>query len=669
VKKTKFGPARSRRRPPIGEAGRAKFKATRPTDAPYSLFPLASTKPAIASKGAMLDLIEAFDWTNTVVGPIASWPPAFVKTTRLMLASDIPMVMLMGPTGVLVYNNAYAEFAGDRHPGVLGAGVAAAWPEIAQYNLDILNTVLGGEIVKRRNQLLTLTRNGRPEDVWLDLEYSPVLDSGGAPIGELVIFSEITDRVRAQNALIKTEENLAFAMSASGLGIWEWDVANDIVTSDKNFAQMYDVDPERARGGISSDEFLAAVHPEDRRGLREATENALATGKEIHQEYRLLRQDGSVTWVLALGRPADGGAGPATRMPGVAIDITNRKNQESALKESEAKFRAIANTLPQMLWSTLPDGYHDYYNDRWYEFTGVRPGSTDGEEWNGVFHPDDQQRAWTIWRHSLATGEPYRIEYRLRHHSGEYRWTLGQALPIRDEWGNITRWFGSITDIHEDKMAAVEREIVAQELSHRIKNIFSVVNGLVSLTGRAHPELRPLIGELRTRITALGLAHDVIRENERYGHGDHGLNSLRTLLGRLLAPYNVMDDGRIVIGGDDVEIDDRAATPLALLFHELATNAAKYGAMSLPDGKLLIDVTRNGGEVEIDWRETGVGASAEQAPGGFGSRLISLALESQLSGQFERSWSDEGMLIAIRIPLTSLARPDRPGGRQGLRQR
>ena len=104
---------------------------------------------------------------------------------------------------------------------------------------------------------------------------------------------------------------------------------------------------------------------------------------------------------------------------------------------SDARFAVLADTMPQMVWSTLPDGSHDYYNARWYEFTGVPPGSTDGEAWNGMFHPDDQERAWARWRHSLATGEPYEIEYRLRHHSGEYRWTLGRALPLRDAWALI----------------------------------------------------------------------------------------------------------------------------------------------------------------------------------------------------------------------------------------
>ncbi|NWO67962.1 PAS domain-containing protein, partial [Escherichia coli] len=84
--------------------------------------------------------------------------------------------------------------------------------------------------------------------------------------------------------------------------------------------------------------------------------------------------------------------------------------------------RAIANSIDQMVWSSLPDGHHDYYNDRWYEYTGAPHGSTDGEGWKHVFHPDDGERAWAAWDRSLATGERYRIEYRLRHRSGQYRW-------------------------------------------------------------------------------------------------------------------------------------------------------------------------------------------------------------------------------------------------------
>lgn len=135
----------------------------------------------------------------------------------------------------------------------------------------------------------------------------------------------------------------------------------------------------------------------------------------------------------------------------------------------DAPFRAITEAMPQIVWSALPDGHHDYFNQRWYEFTGVAPGSTDGEGWNAIFHPEDQPLAWARWRHSLSTGEPYEIEYRLRHHDGAYRWVLGRALPLRDHKGAIIRWMGTCTDIHDQVLARETLSRSAEELEQQVQ--------------------------------------------------------------------------------------------------------------------------------------------------------------------------------------------------------
>jgi diguanylate cyclase (GGDEF)-like protein/PAS domain S-box-containing protein len=155
--------------------------------------------------------------------------------------------------------------------------------------------------------------------------------------------------------------------------------------------------------------------------------------------------------VIISGAPVRDVDGTIIGSVAAKMDVTERVKVEKALRDSEAMFRTMANAVPQIVWSTLPDGYHDYFNDKWYEFTGVPYGSTEGEKWLGLFHPDDWKRTMRLWQHSLETGEPYEIEYRLRHRSGEYRWTLGRALPVRDEQGTILRWMGTCTDIHQQK--------------------------------------------------------------------------------------------------------------------------------------------------------------------------------------------------------------------------
>jgi PAS domain S-box-containing protein len=142
---------------------------------------------------------------------------------------------------------------------------------------------------------------------------------------------------------------------------------------------------------------------------------------------------------------------PLRALDGAVLGFTCIVNDTTALREGEAKFRAITDAMPHMVWSTLPDGFHDFYNQRWYDFTGLAPGATDGEGWADVFHPEDRERAWKLWRHALASGAQYEIEYRLRHHSGEYRWVLGRALPVRDGEGRIVRWMGTCTDIDQQK--------------------------------------------------------------------------------------------------------------------------------------------------------------------------------------------------------------------------
>jgi PAS domain S-box-containing protein len=143
----------------------------------------------------------------------------------------------------------------------------------------------------------------------------------------------------------------------------------------------------------------------------------------------------------------------------VTADLRPLKRSEDLLRESEAKFQAIADSIDQMVWSCRPDGFHDYFNARWYEYTGAAAGATDGNGWQQYFHPADKAGTLEIWQECLRTGAPYRVEYRLRHRSGAYRWVLGRAQCARDAEGRIFRWFGTCTDIQEIVEA---RELLAQ---------------------------------------------------------------------------------------------------------------------------------------------------------------------------------------------------------------
>jgi len=319
--------------------------------------------------------------------------------------------------------------------------------------------------------------------------------------------------------------------------------------------------------------------------------------------------------------------------------------REQQLYESEAKFHAIADSVDQMIWSTLPDGFHDYYNRRWYEFTGVPNGSTDGEAWNAIFHPEDQELAWGKWLHSLATGEPYEIEYRLRHRSGDYRWVLGRAQPVRNPAGEIIRWYGSCTDIHKIKVAEEQRQLMLAEMNHRVKNTLAMVHAIVSQTLRQADNLKDAQISIQSRIGMMAQAHD------RLIQSTWTETKIDEVVEAALVPHR-SGQGHFKVEGSDLPIGSKQALALTMALHELATNAAKYGALSIETGKIHIYwdiINKDEDEIfEFNWVES-EGPKVEQPTRrGFGSRMIEQALAGYFNGLAELSYKPEGLSFVLK---------------------
>jgi two-component sensor histidine kinase len=212
-------------------------------------------------------------------------------------------------------------------------------------------------------------------------------------------------------------------------------------------------------------------------------------------------------------------------------------------------------------------------------------------------------------------------------------------------------------DIDDQKRIAELNEILSRELSHRIKNIFAVLNGLIGLSARQFPDVKPFAQQLQARVGALGRAHDYVRPHSEESATHAGPSTIKTLLTQLLAPYPALDEGRLTIEGDDLPIDDRGATPVALVVHELATNASKYGALSSPAGQVRITVKAISGRVRLAWVEEG-GPPIARPPElmGFGSRLTEISIVQQLGGTLERIWAPGGLKVEIEVPSVALSR-------------
>lgn len=427
------------------------------------------------------------------------------------------IAVLHGPDFIFEkVNKKYYEIVGHRE--LLGKKLTEAIPEIKDQPFpDILARVLESGLPFRADEIpaeIQRTPGGPIETRYVDLVYQRILDHDGKPNNILAHGVDVTDKVIAR--MKQEEADRLFRTFADAMPHMAFiaDPEGNITFFNKRWYE-YVNGMEGTEGWGWKEKPIH--HPDDLERTVERWTHSLKTGEPYEIEYRLRRHDGVYRWHAGRAVPNKNDKGEIVSWIGTNTDIHDYMSALEKLSESESKFKTITDAMPQMVWSTLPDGHHDYYNDRWYEFTGVPYGSTDGEGWNGMFHSEDQEKAWKIWRHSLETGEPYMIEYRLRYKDGTYRWVLGRALPIRNQKGEIVRWMGTCTDIHEIK----EHEKVLKNTQQELQVSLQARDEFLSIASH----------ELRTPLTALKLqSQSLSRKLEKGASQEISMDRLKTMV-------------------------------------------------------------------------------------------------------------------------------------------
>jgi PAS domain S-box-containing protein len=584
-------------------------------------------------------LIQSRDWSSTL-GPVERWPQSLKAAIGLVLRSPVPMVMLWGEAGIMLYNDSYSVFAGGRHPEQLGMPVREGWPEVADFNDNVMKVGLAGGTLSFRDQELVLHRHDRPETVAMNLDYSPLLGDDGKPAGVLAVVIETTARVIAERALSARAARLSLFDNLSR-------AINDITAPDEIMAITarllgehmqasvvayadleVDQDAFTIRGDWSAAGALSIVGSYSLDSFGDTAARAMRGGQPLvirDVVAELGREEGAK--FLAIGIQATVcmpyvRAGKLAAMMAVhqnaprdwtveeealVAEATERSwahivrvRSEAILRESEDRFRNIADHTPVMLWVTDDNGYCTYLNKTWYAFTGQQDHEGEGFGWLHAVHEEDRPGAEKAFLKGTAGRERYEVDFRVRRADGTYRWCIDAAEPRFDSSGKFLGYVGSVIDVDE-RREGVERVRRSEEQLRAVIDqmpigvaIARVPSGEIFLYNQALEDMlgHPILsdgGETYVRYGGINLAGDpmgaedyplfravahgetVIDDEMRYRRPD---GRVMTLLAQA-API-LDDDGRAeiaIVALQDISGRKQAEAHQRLLINELSHRA------------------------------------------------------------------------------------------------
>ena len=633
-------------RTPAGEAlGAACVIDTKPR--PEGLSPKQRRLLIGVARQAMSQL----ELRRSIVAERSSRVEREVSDARLQAAMDAQLIgswVWHIKTDQVFADSRFAEFY-NVDPALAARGVplsvfvdgmeAADRPGV---NAAIRSAVETGEVFAEEYRLRPPAGTTSPR--WVLARGRVIYDAEGKPDRFPGAVVDITDRRRVEDEQKSTAAALQVALKAGGLGRWDHNPAAGTRYYDDRLREMFGLSPGEDR---NFDATLSHVHPDDQPAVLEAARLATDPDRKggFEQVFRVRSLQGGWRWIEASGRTFFE-YGKCVRFTGVMRDVSERVQRDQERVDSALRLQLALDAADVGTWSFNPDTQSIEWDSRTRRIFDVGPDAPVEfmADFIGRLHPDDQPRALARISEAL-NGATYDDELRVRLTSGADRWigVRGGRTP------GESAFIGTLRDISAEKAMEAQRRLLSEELRHRMKNMLAMVQSIGSQTLRtaaSRDEARRIFAE---RLVALGGALDTLTERTWTAA------PLRGVIDAALAPHDLHGD-RVLRSGPDLQLAAKPALALTLAMHELATNAVKYGALSIPTGRVDLSWAVTGSEplLEIEWREAGGPPVVEPQKRSFGSRLIESNVGQEFGGAAKITFDPAGVVWRLSAPLAGV---------------
>ncbi len=425
--------------------------------------------------------------------------------------------------------------------------------------------------------------------------------------------------------------------------VYVFDLQHRFIYANDALLKMWGCSWDEAMGKtcleLGYEPWHAAMHDEE-------IERVIATCAPIRGDVPFPHVTEGVRIYDYIFMPVIGLDGKVEAIAGTTRDVTQRKQHEDALRQSEQRFSAMVNASSDLIYRVSPDWKSSEILGGRAAADAQRDGSSD---WLDEVHPEDRQRVSHVVENARRAVSPFEVEHRVARH-GQWSWVASRAVPIRQEDGTVSEWFGAATDISDRVRHEQHLRLLINELNHRVKNTLAMVQSMTLQTLRNSADTMQAAERIEARLLALSEAHDVLTRKNWEGAG------VDDIVRAAIAPCVDDETTRFDVQGPGVLLDPRRAVALSMALHELCTNAVRHGALSVPQGRVGIHWSRRqdgaGDVLELDWRESGGPMVDQPAYRGFGSRLVERGLQHDLGGTVKLEFAPDGVTCHISAPLS-----------------